>query len=146
MNSLIEETLLNSVRKLLSGRVNEVLGELEELIPPIEFGTAWRGRGYATATAIRLASCERTEKERIIRLDAYSLTITFTVSDGPEAERHCYAYAGAAAKALGEDTSLLGTVDRAVLVGKKYEPPKHPGTGEDWEVILTLRITVEGEE
>jgi hypothetical protein len=35
---LIEEKLLNSVEMLLSGRVNELLGEMEYPIPPVEFG------------------------------------------------------------------------------------------------------------
>jgi hypothetical protein len=34
----IEETLLNSVENLLSGRVNELLGETEYPIPLIEWG------------------------------------------------------------------------------------------------------------
>jgi hypothetical protein len=48
------------------------------------------------------------------------------------------------ATALGENPTLGVTVDRAELTGKKYVPPKQSGTGGDWKVILTLRITVEG--
>jgi hypothetical protein len=138
----MEEILLNSVKKLLSGRVNELLGETEYPIPPVEFGS-YRG-GSVVSPAIALSACERSEKERIIRLDAYALTITFAVPEHPAGERNCYAYAGAVATALREDPTLGGAVDRAVLAGKKYAPPKHPGTGEGWEVILTLRVTVEG--
>jgi hypothetical protein len=137
----IEEKLLNSVRKLLLGRVNELLGETEYPILPVELG-AYRG-GSAVAPVIGLYTCERSEKERIIRLDAYTLTITFTVPEHPEGERNCYAYAGAVATALGENPVLGGAASRAVLTGKKYVPPKHPGTGEGWEAVLTLRITVE---
>ena len=93
---------------------------------------------------ISLSTCERTEKERIIRLDAYTLTITLNVPEHPEGERNCYAYAWAAATALGENPTLGGIVGRAVLTGKKYVPPKQSGTGGDWTVILTLRVTVEG--
>jgi hypothetical protein len=137
----IEEKLLNSVKMLLFGRVNELLGEMEYPIPPIEFGE-YRG-GSVVVPVIVLSTCERAEKERIIRLDAYSLTITFTVPEEPEAERNCYAYASSVAAALREEPALGGVADRAVLTGKKYIPPKHPGTGGDWEVILTLRVTVE---
>ncbi|MDR0557919.1 MAG: hypothetical protein LBG43_08670 [Treponema sp.] len=49
------------------------------------------------------------------------------------------------AAALGENPTLGGIVDRAVLAGKKYVPPKQSGTGGDWMVILTLRIVVEGD-
>jgi hypothetical protein len=143
----IEEKLLNSVRKLLSGRVNELLGETEYPIPPVEFGT-YRG-GSTVAPVISLSTCERSEKERIVRLDAYTLTITFTVSEHPSdqrsvGERNCYAYAASVAAALKENPTLGGVVDRVELAGKKYGPPKCAGTGADWRVTLTLRITTEG--
>jgi hypothetical protein len=51
--------------------VNELLGETEYPIPPIEFGT-YRG-GSAVVPVITLSTCERSEKERIVRLDAYIL-------------------------------------------------------------------------
>jgi hypothetical protein len=140
----IEEILLNSVKKLLSGPVNDLFLEAEEHIPPIDFGRHLSGGAYAVTPALRLSTCERTEKERIVNIDAYSITITFTIPEGQEAERYCYAYAGAVASALREDPALGGTVERAVLTGKKYTPPKHAGTGEDWELVLTLRLTVEG--
>jgi hypothetical protein len=139
----IEEILLNSVKKLLAGRDNELLGETEYPIPLIEFGQSLSG-GYALTPALWLSTCERTEKERIIRLDAYTLTITFTVPEHPDGERNSYAYAWAAAMALQENPTLGGIANRAVLTGKKYTPPKQSGTGGDWEVMLTLRVTMEG--
>jgi hypothetical protein len=138
----IEEILLNSVKKLLAARVNELLGEMEYLIPPIEFGN-YRG-GSAVVPAVTLSTCERTEKERIIRVDAYTLTLSFPVRESPEAELQCYAYAAAVDKALREDPVLGGTASRAVITGKKYAPPKTPHCGEGWTVVLTLRVTVEG--
>ncbi|MDR2433605.1 MAG: hypothetical protein LBD47_03445 [Treponema sp.] len=145
---LIEEIIINSVKKLLSGPVNELLGEMEYPIPPVEFGS-YRG-GSVVVPAIALSTCERSEKERIIRLDAYSLIITFTVPEHPSdqrsvGERNCYAYASSVAAVLRENPTLGGMASRAVLMGKKYAPPKHPGTGEGWELVLTLRITVEGD-
>jgi hypothetical protein len=122
--------------------VNELLGEAEFPLPPVEYGQS--GGLYAVVPVIRLSTCERSEKERIIRLDAYTLTITFTVPEGPEAERNCYAYAWAVDRAVGEDPALGGIADRAVLTGKKYSPPKCAGTGADWGITLTLRMTVEG--
>jgi hypothetical protein len=138
----IEEILLNSVEKLLSGRVNELLGETDCPIPPVEFGS-YRG-GSIVSPVITLSACERSEKERIIRLDAYTLTIAFTVPEHPAGERNCYAYASTMATALRENPTLGGAADRAVLTGKKYVQPKQSGTGGDWEVILTLRVTTEG--
>jgi hypothetical protein len=137
----IEENIINSLKSLLAGRVNELLGETEYPIPPVEFGD-YRG-GSAIVPVIGLSTCERSEKERIIRLDAYTLTVTFTVPEHPEGERNCYAYASSVATALNENPTLGGAASRAVLTEKKYIPPKHPGTGEGWEVVLTLRVTVE---
>jgi hypothetical protein len=129
----IEEILLNSVEKLLSGRVNELLGDMEYPIPPVEFGT-YRG-GSAVSPVITLSACERSEKERIIRLDAYTLTITFTVPEYPAGERNCYAYASSVASALREDPALGGIASRAVLTGKKYSPPRQCGTRGDWGLV-----------
>jgi hypothetical protein len=141
MSLFIEEMLLNSIKSLLAGRVNELLGEMEWPIPAIEFGSF--GGGSAVVPVVRLEECERTEKERIIRLDAYSLTIAFTVPEIPEGERNCYAYAAAVDRAIREDPALGGVADRAVLTRKKYTPSKHAGTGEDWGLVLSLRVTVE---
>jgi len=43
-------------------------------VPPVEF-TDYCG-GSAVVPTIPLSSCERIEKERIVRLDDYSLTVT----------------------------------------------------------------------
>jgi hypothetical protein len=141
MSLFIEESIINSVKTLLTGKVNELLGEMEWPIPPIEFSPLL-GNGLMSPE-IRLSEGERTEKDRIIRLDVYSLTVTFAVPD-PEGERNSYAYASAVGLAVGEDSTLCGIADRAVLTGKKYVPPKKPHCGEGWEVILTMRLTVEG--
>jgi hypothetical protein len=115
-------------------------------VPAVEFGD-YRG-GSVVVPVVTLFTCERSEKERIVRLDAYTLTIAFAVPEDPSGqrsvgERICYTYASSVATALKEDPALGGVVDRAVLTGKKYIPPKHEHCGEGWEVVLTLRITVE---
>jgi hypothetical protein len=137
----IEENIINSLKKLLSGRVNELLGETEYPIPPVEFGS-YRG-GSFMAPIISLSTCERSEKERIVRLDAYTLTIAFTVPEWPEGERNCYAYASSVDRALREDPTLGGVADRAELMGKKYAPPKQSGIGGDWQVELKVHVLVE---
>jgi hypothetical protein len=138
----IEEIIVNSVKSLLLGRVNELLEETEYPIPPIEFGS-YRG-GSAVIPVITLSTCERSEKERIVRLDAYILTVTFTVPEHPDGERNCYAYAASVATALRENPTLGGAASRAVLTGKKYAPPKQSGTGGEWGLVLSLHITIEG--
>jgi hypothetical protein len=121
--------------------VNEILSEWEFLMPVIEF-SAFANK-HTVVPAVSLVSCERTEKERIIRLDAYSVSITFTIPETQETELYCYGYAAAVCKAISENPTLGGIVDRAVVNGKKYSSPKKPGCGEDWEVTIDLRVTVE---
>ena len=141
---LIEPKIIEAVRGLLTGRVNEILREAEFVIPIIEFGD-YEG-GYAMSPVISLCSCERSDKERIIQLDAYTLTITFSLPETPEGELYCYAYSGAVSRALYDNPTLGGVADRAVITGKKYGSPKKPYCGEGWELVVTLRLTVENEE
>jgi hypothetical protein len=141
--SFIEEVIINSVKSLLTGRVNELLGEAEFLIPPIEFTHKSNGGYYAVTPELGISTCERSEKDRIVLLDAYKVTVTFTAHE-PCGERNCYAYAASVDQALREDPTLGGAADYALLVKKDYRGPKHPGTGEGWEAVLTLRVTVEG--
>jgi len=141
MKDFIEQQIVSAVRKLLTGRVNEILEGWEFLVPVVEFGNI--GSGYATTPIVTLASCERTEKERIIRLDAYSLTISFSLQEHPDGEMYCYGYAHAFRKALGENVTLGGIADRAEITGIKYIQPKKQNCGVGWEMVLTLRITVE---
>jgi hypothetical protein len=141
-NDFIEQKILGAIRKLLTGKANELLREMEFAIPIIEIGGY--GCGHAAVPLISLAICEQTEKERIIRTDVYSLTIHFELSDTPESETECYAYGDAIGKALRADSTLGGVVDKAVITGKKYLPPHKFGCGDGWEVVLTLRVTVEG--
>jgi hypothetical protein len=106
----IEEIIINSLKFLLAGRVNDLLGEMEYPIPPVEFGS-YRG-GSFVVPVIALSTCERSEKERIIRLDAYSLTITFAVPEWPGGERNCYAYAASVAAALRSRANRVSFLTR----------------------------------
>jgi len=142
MNDFIELQIIEAVKKLLSKRVNELLTSMQYPVPLIEFSN-YRG-GNVVVPVINLSTCERIEKERIIRLDAYSVSITFSLQETEESEFLCYVYALAVCKAMGENPTLDGVADRAVVTGKKYIHPKKPNCGEDWEVGISLRITVEG--
>jgi hypothetical protein len=139
----IEAIIINSLKSLLAGRVNELVGEAEFLIPPIEFTHKPNGGYYSVTPELSVSTCERSEKDRIVLVDAYKVTITFTCPE-QNGERNCYVYAGAVDRALREYPTLGGTADYALLVKKDYRGPKHPGTGEGWEAVLTLRLTVEG--
>ena len=136
-----EETIIGAVKQLLTGKVNDVLKGLEFQIPIIEFGI-FRGVNVI-APLVSLASCEQTEKERIVKQDTYTVTVTFPVLDTVESELFYYAYAAAFQKALCDDVTLGGVADRAVITNKKYVQPKKVNCGMDWELIISLRITVE---
>ena len=142
MQEFIEQQIIDAVKKLHSGRVNEILCDWNFLIPLFEIsdyiGTS------AVIPVISLSSCEKTEKERIIKLDAYSVTITITLPENAESELYCYGYAHAFEKALREDVTLGGVADRTIITDKKYVPPKIARCGEGWKLVLNLRITVEG--
>jgi hypothetical protein len=140
-NDFIEQQIITAVRGVLTGKVNALLGELQFYIPPIEFGDY---SGYeAISPAVAFSSCECSEKERIIRLDTYSLTITFSIPETPYSELYCYAYAATVRKALEENPTLDAVADKVLITGKKYIQPKKPNCGQDWELIITLRLTTE---
>ena len=141
-NDFIEEQIISAVREVLTGRINDVLRDMRFNVPPIEFGDYYGGS--AVVPVITLTSCERTEKERIIRLDAYSLTVTFTLPDTSESEKQCYAYSGAVSRAIYDNPTLSGVADRAVITQKKYLSPKKPNCGDGWQLVISLRITIEG--
>jgi hypothetical protein len=134
MSLFIEETLLKSVREMLAGPVCELLAETELNVLALE----------DVCPSVKLVQCERSEKERLIRLDAYALTVSLFVPDGEEAERLAYGYAWAVDTALSDDQTLGGVVEHAVITGKKYDPPKYPHCGDGWQVMLSLHITVAG--
>ena len=142
MKDFIEQRIIAAIRGLLTKRVNEILRDEEFSAPVIELG-GYQGVG-SVAPVIALSSCEKSEKERVIRLDAYSLTITFCLPETFETESHCYAYAGAVCMALKENPTLSGIANRAAITSEKYIPPKKPHCGENWQVIISLRLTVEG--
>jgi hypothetical protein len=140
-SDFIEMRIMSEVRKLLTTNANELLGSIEYVIPLIEFGN-YSGN-TAVVPSLSISTCEVTEKERIIKIAAYSLTITFDVPENPDCELHSYAYAWAVCRALEKNPTLCGVADRAVVTAKKFVAPKKLNCGHGWEVILTLRITIE---
>jgi len=141
MSDFIEQKIINAVKKLLTGKFNDCLREFDFQIPLVEFGI-FSGVNII-APVINLSSCEQTEKERIVKQDTYSVTVTFPVLDTVESEMFYFAYADAFGKALCDDVTLGGVADRAVITSKKYVQPKKPDCGMDWELIISMRITVE---
>jgi methyl coenzyme M reductase beta subunit len=102
--------------------------------------------GDGTLVSVVLSSCERSRKERVVRVDAYMVTVTADLPCGEESEHEAYAFAAGVEATLANDPALGGAADRAALAGKKYLPARMPGVGEGWRVLLTLRVTVESME
>jgi hypothetical protein len=138
----IEEVIIGALMRLVDERVNEILAEGELSVPPLD--VCGLPGGGAVCPDFFLSECERVEKERMLRVDAYSVSISFTVSERDDTEAYCYAYAAAVDRALEENPALNGAVSRAALTGKKYVPPKTPYCGEGWKLVLSIRVTVEG--
>jgi len=141
-NALIEQHIITAVREILSERINQILNDMKFHIPSVELGN-YNGK-TAIVPMITLSTCERTEKERIVRLDAYSMTVTFTIPDTPESELYCYAYSGAVSRAIYDNPTLSGIADRAIITGKKYLSPKKLNCGEGWQLVISMRISIEG--
>ena len=137
----IEQQIVDAVRKMLTEKVNEILKDAQFVVPPIEFNT--NINGFSVSPVIILSGCERTEKERIIRVDAYSVSVTFELPETHESEYYCYAYTAAVSAAIDENPTLGGVINRAEILNKKYVPPKKQYCGEGWGLVLTLRVTVE---
>jgi len=141
MSDFIETRIIEAIKKLLTGRVNEILQNDEFDVPVIEFNNYTSEK--MISPSVVLAFCESSEKERLIKLDTYSLIITFELPETIESELQCYAYCAAICKALKENPTLGGIADRAVVTGEKFVPPKKPLCGQGWGVVISLRVTVE---
>jgi hypothetical protein len=139
----IEEEIDGCFYRLLDEQVNYFLRELELTVPPLDVGG--KPGGDAVYPDVYISECERTEKERIIRIDTYSVTITFPVPKSEFSDLYCYAYASAFDKALHLNPTLGNIVNSAVLTGKKYIRPKKPGCGEEWKLVISVRVTVENQ-
>ena len=131
MKDFIETRIINAVQEILIERINEILCDMTLSVPAIEF-SEHRGSS-AVVPVITLSNCERTEKERIISIDAYSLTVTFTLPETPESELLCYTYSGAVSRAIYNKPTWGEVADRVIITGKKYLSPKKPNCGEGWQ-------------
>jgi len=131
MSIYIEESIQGGIECLLVGRFNELLGDVPRAVPLFELGGILP---YSVNPCILLVACERTEKERIVLVDAYAVTVSFDVPERDDT-RLCYAYAAAIETALAEDSTLGGVVDRVLATKKTYI---------DFRVALALRVIVEG--
>jgi hypothetical protein len=134
-----EEMLLEMTEELLSGAVNFYLNELDETVPQLEIVKNRSLGGYGVKPDIDISECELSEKERIIKLQAYTVNISFCLK-GSENKRLLYIYAYAIEKAINDDPTFGSVADRVTLSHKKYSQK----TADVWEIVITVRATMEG--
>jgi hypothetical protein len=91
-----------------------------------------------THYSLLIAAAERTEKERIVRLDAYTVKITFNA-----AASFCYRYAYALDKAIEADWTLGGLAERVSFEKRVYKKTFDGRGNPACEAVFTLRITAE---
>ena len=131
----IEEKIEGAVWVLLLDGVNDFLGSIDDDVPLVERNTGGFAARRSPRAVVEFAAAERTEKERIVRLDAYTVKVLF---DAPES--FCYRYAYALDKAVEANSTLGGLAERVLFEKRTYK--KTPNGG--FEAVFTLRITVEG--
>jgi hypothetical protein len=133
-----EEMLLEMTAALLGGAVNFYLNELDETLPQFEIDVRHKLGGYGVVPVIDISECELSDKERVIKLQAYTLKISFSVK-GSENKRLLYVYAYAIEQAINDDVTFGGVADRVALVHKKYSQK----TADLWEIVISVRAVVE---
>jgi hypothetical protein len=101
----IEERLIEMVNELLSSTVNFYLSEMEEFVPLVEIESPGKLGNYGVCPTIELSEAARTDKDRIVRADAYTLTITFVLTSQNN-KRDVYCYAAALESAINDDPTF----------------------------------------
>jgi len=139
-----EKKILGAIRKLLVDDVNKLLEGLSFHVPTLEFGTH-SGR-EVIVPHVSLSACERSEKERIVFVNAYTVEIGIPVDDlrDWDGELLAFAYGAAIRRAVRLNPSLGGLADRTVITKMDYLEPKRRFCGDCWIVAARLRVTVEG--
>jgi hypothetical protein len=137
----IEEKILGAVWGLVLDRVNDVLESVDDDVPALEK----KGNGLVgdyvkrpVSGSVGLVKVERTEKERIVRLDAYRVVVTVNAS-----EADCYRYAYALDKAIENDVTLGGVAENVLFEKKDYKKISGGVKDGGCEAVFSLRITAE---
>jgi hypothetical protein len=131
----IEEKIEGAVWVLLLSGVNDFLEGIDDDVPALE------GPGFGSRSpgaVVEFAAAERTEKERIVRMDAYTVKITINA-----AASFCYRYAYALDKAIEADWTLGGLAERIQFEKRVYKKTINGGGNPACKAVFNLRVTVE---
>jgi len=142
----METRIAAALERLLTDEVNKLLEALPVQLAPIELGE-YSGAEIARAS-IAIASSQRTEKERVVLLDAYAIEIRYSVFDrgGREAGRLLPYYTACIRKAIRRNGTLGGLVDRIALLETRHEPAGKGFPADHWTGTARLRATAEAED
>ncbi|GHU40836.1 hypothetical protein FACS1894190_08210 [Spirochaetia bacterium] len=135
----IEEQLIEMINEILTSTVNFYLSEMEEFVPLVELSSSGKLGSYGVCPQIELSEAARTDKDRIVRTDAYTMTITF-VMNSQNNKRDVYCYAAALESAINDDPTFGGVADRVAFVNRKYKGMAE-SSGE-CQAVFTLRVTI----
>lgn len=135
----IEEQILEMTERLLTSAVNFYLSEMEEFVPFVELASSGKLGVYGVCPHIELSEAARTDKDRIVRADAYKLTITF-VMNSQNNKRDVYCYAAALESAINDDPTFGSVADRVEFSHRKYTGMSE--TSGECSAVFTLRVTV----
>lgn len=141
-----EEAILIAARALLTGEVNAILAHIEEeeadevRCPNLEVPS-----GFSAPPArpghydLSIAQAETEEKDRIVKVSRYALTVSVEAS-GRFPAMQCYRYAAAVERALQENPTLGGVASYVSVTRKNYVFPKVPEGGEPHRLTLTVTV------
>jgi hypothetical protein len=133
-----EEVLIEMTEEPLTGAVNFYLGEFEVDSPLFEVDCSRRLGSFGVWPDIEVCECELSDKERIIKVVAYTLKIALQIHHLSE-KKHLYFYTHALDLAINDDPTFGGVADRVSIVYKKY---KQLDTGA-WEIVIMVRVIME---
>ena len=137
---MIELKIIEALRKLLTGRVMEILLDFPQYTQFFDKGYFHDLQSISPTITVRI--CKRTEKERIIRLRTYIVNIFFELPDTPDSEFFSYLYSNSVFRALHENLTLDGSVFFAGGKSVDFKQPEKPGCGESWKIVITLNVSV----
>jgi len=142
----IETRIAAALERLLLEDANRLLDALPVQLAPIELGE--HAGAEIVRPSIAAASSRRTEKERVVLLDAYAIEIKYAVFDrqGQEACRLLPYYTACIRRAVRRNGTLGGLVDRIALLETRHEPAEKGFAADHWTGTARLRATAEAED
>ena len=137
----IEEAMIEAVKGLLLVGVNELLGTLDEPVSMVNFNK--NSPNDVLMPIISASPCEQTKKERLAHLEEYNVHITIPIRDSRDGFFYSWTYFCVLSKVFTDNRTLGGIVVCTEITERRIRPPVKKYNRDKWEVIYTLRATVD---